>query len=120
MKLKITTLLLLIVSSAFSQIKLEGVVKDSIGNPLELANVIAINQETKSLDAYGITNDQGRYKLSLKKNALYKLQISYIGMKTGESLFESKDVDVTKNFTLHEDTKLDEINLWGVALNRGF
>jgi len=111
MKLKITTLLLLIVSSAFSQIKLEGVVKDSIGNPLELANVIAINQETKSLDAYGITNDQGRYKLSLKKNALYKLQISYIGMKTGESLFESKDVDVTKNFTLHEDTKLDEINL---------
>lgn len=111
MKLKITTLLLLIVSAAFSQIKLEGVVKDSIGNPLELANVIAINQETKALDAFGITNDQGRYKLNLKKNTSYKLQVSYIGMKTGESLFESKDVDATKNFTLHEDTKLDEINL---------
>lgn len=111
MKLKITTLLLLIVSAAFSQIKLEGVVKDSIGNPLELANVIAINQETKALDAFGITNDLGRYKLNLKKNTSYKLQVSYIGMKTGESLFESKDVDATKNFTLHEDTKLDEINL---------
>lgn len=111
MKLKITTLLLLIVSAAFSQIKLEGVVKDSIGNPLELANVIVINQETKALDAFGITNDQGRYKLNLKKNTSYKLQVSYIGMKTGESLFESKDVDATKNFTLHEDTKLDEINL---------
>lgn len=111
MKLKITTLLLLIVSAAFSQIKLEGVVKDSIGNPLELANVIVINQETKALDAFGITNDLGRYKLNLKKNTSYKLQVSYIGMKTGESLFESKDVDATKNFTLHEDTKLDEINL---------
>ncbi len=111
MKLKITALLLFTVSAAFSQIKLEGVVKDSIGNPLELANVIAINQDTKALDAFGITNDQGSYKLSLKKNASYKLQVSYIGMKTGESLFESKDIDATKNFTLQEDTKLDEINL---------
>ena len=111
MKLRTTTLLLLIVNSAFAQIKLEGVVKDSIGNPLDLANVVAINQETKALDAYGITNDQGRYKLSLKKNASYKLQVSYIGMKTGEELFESKDADIVKNFTLKNDNTLDEINL---------
>ena len=102
---------MLIVCSSFAQIKLEGVIKDSIGNPLELANVIAINQVTKSLDAYGITNDQGRYKLVLKKNASYKIQVSYVGMKTNESLLESKETDVTKNFTLHEDNRLDEINL---------
>lgn len=111
MKLKLTTILLLIVSSAFAQIKFEGVVKDSIGNPLELANVIAINQETKSLDAYGITNEQGRYKLTLKKNASYKLQVSYIGMKTNETLLESKEEDIIKNFTLQEDNKLEEVNL---------
>ena len=111
MKIKLTTLLMLIVCSSFAQIKLEGVIKDSIGNPLELANVIAINQVTKSLDAYGITNDQGRYKLVLKKNASYKIQVSYVGMKTNESLLESKETDVTKNFTLHEDNRLDEINL---------
>ena len=102
---------MLIVCSSFAQIKLEGVIKDSIGNPLELANVIAINQVTKSLDAYGITNDQGRYKLVLKKNASYKIQVSYVGMKTNESLLESKETDITKNFTLHEDNRLDEINL---------
>ncbi|WP_445731245.1 outer membrane beta-barrel protein [Mariniflexile sp.] len=111
MKLILTTLLLLATSTLFAQIKLEGVVKDSIGNPLELANVIAINQETKALDSYGITNDQGRYKLSLKKNATYKLQVSYIGMKTAEELFESKDVDLVKNITLQNDNTLDEINL---------
>ena len=47
MKLKLTVLLMLIACSSFAQIRLEGVIKDSIGNPLELANVIAINQETK-------------------------------------------------------------------------
>ncbi|MBP0903021.1 carboxypeptidase regulatory-like domain-containing protein [Mariniflexile gromovii] len=112
MKLKISVLLFLVTGSvAFAQIKLEGVVKDSIGNPLELANVVAINQQTKALDAYGITNDQGRYKLSLKKNASYKLQVSYIGMKAGEELFESKESDVVKNFTLQNDNTLDEVNI---------
>ncbi|MDO7172983.1 TonB-dependent receptor [Mariniflexile sp. AS56] len=112
MKLKISVLLLLVTSSvAFAQIKLEGVVKDSIGNPLELANVVAINQETKALDGYGITNDQGRYKLTLKKNATYKLQISYIGMKTGENIFESKGEDVVKDFTLLNDNTLDAVNI---------
>ena len=67
MKYKITMLLLLVTSSLLAQVKLEGVVKDSIGDPLELANVVAINQETKALDSYGITNDQGRYKLSFEK-----------------------------------------------------
>ena len=112
MKYKILVLLILVTNSvAFAQIKLEGVVKDSIGNPLELANVVAINQETKALDGYGITNEQGKYKISLKKNATYKLQISYIGLKTGEDVFQSKEVDVVKNFILKNDNTLDEVNL---------
>jgi hypothetical protein len=111
MKMKITLLLFLITTSVFAQIKLEGVVKDSIGNPLELANVVAINQETKALDAYGITNDVGRYKLSLKKNATYKLQVSYIGMAMGEVLFETKESAVDKDFVLQPDNALDAIEL---------
>lgn len=113
MKQTIIVLLFLVTSSvALAQIKLEGVVKDSIGNPLELANVVAINQETKALDAYGITNDQGRYKLqSLKKNTTYKLQVSYIGMKTGEHMLDVKEADITKNFTLQNDNALDEVNI---------
>ncbi|PNQ73927.1 TonB-dependent receptor [Hanstruepera neustonica] len=98
-------------STAFAQVKIEGVVKDSIGNPLELANVIAINQETNKLDSYGITNDQGRYKLSLEKNTNYKLQVSYIGMKTADESISTTDQDITKNFTLANDNSLDEVEL---------
>jgi len=69
-------------------IKLEGVVQDTLGKPLEMANVMAINQATKGMDGYGITNDNGRFQLSLKQDSKYILKISYLG-------FKSLDVEVT-------------------------
>jgi len=111
MKHLLTALLLIVASHSFAQIKVEGTVKDSIGNPLDLANVIAINQETKTLDSYGITNDKGRYKLNLKKNTAYKLQVSYIGMKNFEEIINTKEVDISKNFNLTEDNTLDAVEL---------
>ena len=104
-------MLLCAVGTSFAQIKVEGVVKDSIGNPLELANVIAINQQTKGLESYGITNDQGRYKLALTKNMTYTIQVSYIGMKTFDETLSAKESDLTKNFILKEDNSLDEIHI---------
>lgn len=103
--------LLFVAGHAFAQIKVEGIVKDSIGNPLELANVIAINQETKALESYGITNDKGRYKLALAKNATYSVQVSYIGMKTFSETITTKEEDFEKDFSLESDTSLDEIEL---------
>ena len=111
MKHLLTALLLVVTSYSFAQIKVEGVVKDSIGNPLDLANVIAINQETKNLDSYGITNEQGRYKLTLNKNATYKLQVSYIGMKNHEETLTTKEISITKDFHLIEDDALDAVEL---------
>ncbi len=111
MKKLIIALLLLTSYYSIGQIKLEGIVKDSIGTPLELSNVIAINQETKALDAYGITNEKGVYKLNLKKNSSYKIQVSYIGMKTAEQIVSTKDINLKKDFTLKEDNSLDEIEL---------
>jgi len=111
MKHVITAILLLVVSATFSQVKIEGIVKDSIGNPLELANVIAINQQTSKLESYGITNDQGRYKLTLEKNTDYKVQVSYIGMKTSDASISTKEADISRDFTLENDNALDEIEL---------
>jgi len=111
MKHVITAILLLVVSATFSQVKIEGIVKDSIGNPLELANVIAINQQTSKLKSYGITNDQGRYKLTLEKNTDYKVQVSYIGMKTSDASISTKEADISRDFTLENDNALDEIEL---------
>ena len=111
MKHLLVTILLLIGCTSFAQVKFEGVIKDSIGNPLELANVIAINKETSKLDSYGITNDAGRYKLSLEKNTNYNIQVSYIGMKTAEEDVTTSETDITKDFTLQNDNALDEVEL---------
>ncbi len=111
MKHLFTFILLLVVGTTFAQVKVEGIVKDSIGNPLELANVIAINQETKSLDSYGITNDTGKYKLNLKNEANYEIQVSYIGMKSAKEMLDTKSENLNKDFTLFPDNALDEIEL---------
>ncbi|MGJ5641858.1 carboxypeptidase regulatory-like domain-containing protein [Formosa sp. S-31] len=95
----------------FGQLKLEGVVKDSVGTPLELANVIAINTETNALESYGITNDKGAFKLSVGKNSKYNVQVSYIGMKTEQQFLETGSEDVYQTFTLKSDNTLDEVEL---------
>ena len=94
-----------------SQVKLEGVIKDSLGNPLELANVIAINKATKSLDSYAITNDKGLFRLDLKKNSTYSIQASYIGLKSLDQTLETKENNISKNFILFQDNTLEEVEL---------
>ena len=111
MKKLILLILLLVAGSTFAQVKLEGVVRDSIGAPLELASVIAINQETQKLDSYGITNTDGRYKFNIEKNTNYKIQVSYIGMKTAQAEIKTLNSDIDKDFTLLYDNTLDEIEL---------
>ena len=111
MKHFLTALLFIVVCTSYAQIKVEGIVKDSLGGPLELANVIAINQDTKALDSYGITNEEGRYKLNLKANSKYEVQVSYIGMKQVKDVLETKSTDFDKDFILMPDNALDEVEL---------
>ncbi|MGC1472531.1 MAG: TonB-dependent receptor [Psychroserpens sp.] len=111
MRYIIILMLLFVTSLSGAQITVSGVVKDSIGSPLELANVIAINKETKAMASYGITNDQGKFKLDLDKNTTYNVQISYIGMKTFSEEITTKDESFTKNYTLEGDNALDAVEL---------
>lgn len=111
MKLKITLLLLLAVFSSYAQLKFEGVVVDSLKTPLELANVVAINQETSALESYGITNSEGQFKLKLGKNQSYRIQISYVGMETMNDSLLTKTEDVFKTYTLRAENTLDEVVL---------
>ena len=104
-------IIVLVSCSGFAQIQIQGVVKDSIGNPLELANVIAINKATSTLESFGITNDQGKYKLSLKANTTYTVQVSYVGMKTAEQEITTTENALTQDFTLQSDNMLDAVEL---------
>ena len=58
-----------------------------------------------------LPNDKGKYKLSLEKNATYKLQVSYIGMKTFEEIITTKELNIDKDFSLKPDNALDAVEL---------
>lgn len=47
----------------------------------------------------------------MDKNESYKIQISYIGLKTLTEIVETKDKDLVKNFNLMPDNALDEVEL---------
>jgi len=104
---KITSLLVALMLSfvAFSQnIKLEGIVKDASGQPLEMANVIAFKKGTKFLQSYSITDTKGNYKLSLEQNQSYTLKVSYLG-------FDTKNVEVeigNSSENIIQDIELNE------------
>ena len=111
MKFIISLCFALVSLSLQAQIKMQGVVKDSIGQPLELANVIAINQSTQALESYSITSTDGKYKLGLSKASVYTIQVSYIGMKTISKVMNTEASDIDNDFTLYQENALDEIEL---------
>ncbi|GAB1308007.1 carboxypeptidase-like regulatory domain-containing protein [Urechidicola sp. KH5] len=115
MKQLFTIAIVFISFCAYSQTaRLEGTVKDSVGNPLELANIIALVQGTSKVESYSITNDKGEFKLVLPTNQSYNLRISYIGFVTAtDSLFIPDGSSVeTRNFTLYEEENtLDDVEL---------
>ena len=110
-KILLLTLLFGLTLIANAQIKLTGVVKDSIGEPLEMANILAINKSTKKMTSYGFSDSKGRYKLDLDKNATFDIKVSYVGMKSSDFVVETKLVDIVKDVTLYEDNMLDGINI---------
>ena len=81
------------------KITLTGKVIDSTNAPLELANVIALNKQTKTMASYGITDSEGRFQLRLEKDSLYILRISFLGYASFEEDFRAT-TDQIKNVTL--------------------
>ena len=92
-----------ITSVSFSQsIRFDGYIQDQQKNPLEMANVMAVNNATKAMDSYGITNDKGKFQLSLKPNASYVIKISYLGMQSKEITISTKSENMTQNIVMDD------------------
>ena len=81
-------------------IRLEGIVSEDGKAPLEMANIMAINQATKGMDAYAITNDKGKYALNLKANTLYTIKLSYVGMANKSVEFKTSATNSINNFSM--------------------
>ena len=105
-------LIMALTTSAFSQnIRFEGTVKDTTGVGLEMANIMAINQQTKAMDAYAITNEAGKFILNLKASTAYTLKVSYIGFQTFEKTVTTGTTTMNYPVVLKEGTQLNEVEI---------
>lgn len=112
---RILALLFFASNLMFAQnVKMDGFILDSGDKPLEMANVMAINSGTKEMDSYAITNDKGRYQLSLKPNANYTVKVSYLGMQSKEISVATKSDNFSQNITM----EAGGIELQGVEVVR--
>ncbi|TDE03673.1 carboxypeptidase-like regulatory domain-containing protein [Flavobacterium sandaracinum] len=92
---------LIVASITYAQnIRLEGVIQDIGKSPLEMANVMAVNQATKAMDGYAITTDKGKYVLNLKPNTAYVIKLSYLGMQNKEVTVTTLSENMVQNITM--------------------
>jgi len=103
---------LLISSSSGIAQQLSGYISDSINNPLEAANILAIPKD-KNLDlSYTISDENGYYKLQLLKTNEYKISVSYLGYETKSLTYKESDSFSSYNFTLSSSNlALDEVSI---------
>ncbi len=103
------------VGSAYAQKTIiTGVVTDSTGVALELANVLAVNKETKAIKKFAITNEKGEYKIVVPSDEKLVLQVSYLGFKMKEVPLSLEDnpKEKTYNIILEEDSNiLDQVEV---------
>lgn len=83
-------------------VRFDGFIQDEKKNPLEMANVMAVNTATKAMDSYGITNDKGKFQLTLKPNTSYSIKISYLGMKSKEIAISTQTANIAQNIVMDD------------------
>ncbi|MCC9074433.1 carboxypeptidase-like regulatory domain-containing protein [Flavobacterium sp. F-65] len=112
-KTLITLALLFLFSIGKAQtIRFEGFIIDSTGHGLEMANIMVVNQNTKVMDSYGITNDKGKFQLSLKSNSNYSVKISYLGYKAKEISLKTGTEDIIQNIIMESSgIELDGVEI---------
>lgn len=92
-------------------IKVEGTLKDNLNNPIETANVMAINQTTKAMDAYNITSDKGKFSLNLKANTEYTIKAGYIGFAPFEKTIKTGSQNMTFDISLQENNEIEAVEI---------
>ncbi|RZJ71501.1 MAG: TonB-dependent receptor [Flavobacterium sp.] len=109
---KIVYLFLFFCAFSYSQnVRIEGMVRDTLGLPLEMANVMAVNKATNAMDSYAITNEQGRFQLLLKANTAYIIKASYIGFTPFEKSITTGTENTVENIELLQGVELEGIEI---------
>jgi hypothetical protein len=112
MKSLLIALTLLFTVNFYSQnIRVQGVLKDSTGVGLEMANVMAVEKATGNMESYAITNETGKFQLALKANTTYLLKASFIGYTPFEEELTTGSADINKDITLKQGIQMKELEI---------
>ena len=86
---------------------LVGQVLDSLNRPIAYANVVAINQNTQKIAGFGISNDEGKFKVTLVEGATYLLRVSFVGYLKFEKVVSDWNTEIPQVVRLKQnDTEL--------------
>lgn len=89
-----------------------GFVKDSTGNKLAAASLVAANAKTKVFQGYSITDENGQFELAFKKNETYVVKVTYMGYKPVVDTVQTKETDIFISYTLKPDqNQLDGVEV---------
>ena len=92
-------------------VKVSGILKDSDNLVIETANVMAINQVTKAMDAYNITSEKGEFSLNLKANTEYIIKAGYIGYAPFEQKITTTKENQTFNIVLSSSNTIETVEI---------
>lgn len=96
------------------QVTISGTVSGEAEAPLEMANIIVLEQADSSMSAFAFTDSKGFYKLKVAAGGAYILRISYLGYETADKLFktEAEQKDITVDVSLiKKEQLLNEVNV---------
>ena len=112
MKKIILVLSLFLTGISYAQsVKVSGILKDSDNLVIETANVMAINQVTKAMDAYNITSEKGEFSLNLKANTEYIIKAGYIGYAPFEQKITTTKENQTFNIVLSSSNTIETVEI---------
>ena len=112
MKKIILLLAILTSGSIYAQsVKVTGILKDSDNLVIETANVMAVNQATKAMDAYNITSEKGEFSLNLKANTEYIIKAGYIGYAPFEKKITTTKENMTFDIVLSGSNTIETVEI---------
>ena len=100
-------------ANAQQKVFFSGEVRDAGGATLEFANVLAIDTVTKKMASFAVTNSQGVFKLSLEKDKVYNIKVSFIGFLPFEKIYQASE---TNTIPFGIQLSLDAQNLGDVEV----
>lgn len=97
---------------AFTQIKIQGVVTNSLTEPIAFCNVVLLTEKDSTFVAGGVTTNSGAFLLEPNSKQNYLLKVSFVGYKTSwQKILAAENQTVQKIVLIENTSELAAVKL---------